>query len=272
MKDFVERFGPWALVTGASSGIGEAFARRLAEIGMNLVLVARRKDRLRKLADELQSRHSISARMVPVDLSREDFLPTIEQATSELQIGLLVNNAGIATSGKFLDNDIGSELAMLHINTGAPLMLAHHFGASMRNHGRGGIIFLSSLVAFAGVPFWSNYAASKAYDLVLAEGLAKELRQDGISVLALCPGTTQTELWPSGAKPLLAMHANAVVEIALRKLGRRTIAVAGGFNSISVVATRVLPRSWNAAIFGWIIGRMLKGATGKAGPREKAGA
>src|SRR5262245_66071672 len=139
MKNFVERFGPWALVTGASSGIGEAFARRLAQIGMNLVLVARREDRLRKLAEELQSQHSVSTRVVPVDLSQDNFLPAIEQATADVSVGLLVNNAGIATTGKFLDNDLGAELALLHVNSRPPLILTHHFGMSMPKPGRGGI-------------------------------------------------------------------------------------------------------------------------------------
>src|SRR5262249_57968131 len=102
MKNFVERFGPWAVVTGASSGIGEAFARRLAEVGMNLVLVARREDRLRKLAEDLHGQYSVSTRVVSVDLSQDDFLPIIEQATADLPVGLLVNNAGIATMGRFL--------------------------------------------------------------------------------------------------------------------------------------------------------------------------
>src|SRR6516165_1434701 len=128
MKNFLERFGPWAVVTGASSGIGEAFAQRLAGIGMNLVLVARREDRLRKLADNLQGAHSVNVRIVPADLSRHDFLPPIEQATADLEVGLLVNNAGIATTGKFLDNDLPEELALLHINNRATLILAHHFG------------------------------------------------------------------------------------------------------------------------------------------------
>jgi short-subunit dehydrogenase len=187
-------------------------------------------------------------------------MPLIERATADLQVGLLVNNAGIATNGKFLDNDLGSELAMLHINNRAPLILAHHFGRSMRQLGRGGIIFLSSSVAFSAVPLWSNYAASKAHDLVLAEGLAKELRQDGISVLALCPGATQTEFWPPGSKPLFPQQPSAVVDLALRKLGRRTTVVAGWINSITAFSTRLLPRSWNASIFGWVIGGMLKGA------------
>jgi short-subunit dehydrogenase len=259
MKNFVQRFGPWALVTGASSGIGEAFARRLAEIGLNLVLIARREDRLRKLADELQRRHSVSTRVVSVDLSQDGFLPTIQKATDDLQIGLLVNNAGIATNGKFLDHDLASELAMLHINNRAPLILAHHFGKLMRKNGRDGMIFLSSSVAFSAVPSWSNYAASKAHDLVFAEGLAKELCQDGISVLALCPGATQTEFWPSGSKPLFPLKPNAVVDVALRKLGRKTTVVAGWLNSLTAFSTRLLPRSWNATIFGWVIGGMIKG-------------
>jgi short-subunit dehydrogenase len=226
---------------------------------VHLVLIARREDRLRKLAEELQSRYSVSTRVVPVDLSRDDFLPIIEQATADLEVGLLVNNAGIATTGKFLDNDLGAELALLHINNRAPLILAHHFGGSMRRRRRGGMIFVSSTVAFAGVPSWSNYAASKAYDLVLAEGLAKELHQDGISVLALCPGPTHTGFWPQGAKPSSLMPPQAVVDVALKKLGRRTTAVAGWLNSIMAFSTRLVPRSWNATIFGWAVGGMLKG-------------
>jgi short-subunit dehydrogenase len=212
------------------------------------------------LAEDLQSQQAVGTRVVPVDLSRDDFLPIIERATKDLQVGLLVNNAGIATAGKFLDNDLGSELALLHINNRAALILAHHFGRSMRKQGRGGMIFVSSTVAFAGVPLWSNYAASKAHDLVFAEGLARELRRDGIAVLALCPGTTQTEFWSSDTKPRFSMQPKAVVDVALRKLGRKTTVVAGWMNSIIAWSTRLLPRSWNAGIFGWVIGGMLKGS------------
>jgi short-subunit dehydrogenase len=259
MSEFVERFGPWALVTGASSGIGEAFARRLAEIGLNLVLVARRADRLRNLADELKGRCPVSTRVVSADLSQRDFLPVVEQATADLQVGLLVNSAGVATTGKFLDNDLAAELALLDINNRAPLILAHHFGRLMQQRGQGGIIFVASTVAFSGVPSWSNYAASKAHDLVFAEGLAKELRKDAISVLALCPGPTRTELWPAGTKPLFPMQPKAVVDIALKKLGRKTTVVAGWKNRLAVFSTRMLPRSWNTAILGWAVGAMLRG-------------
>jgi short-subunit dehydrogenase len=237
--------------------MGEAFARRLAEMGLNLVLVARRDDRLRKLADDLQRQHAVDTRVIAADLSRDDFMPLVEQTTDDLQVGLLINNAGLATTGRFLDNDLDSELALLHVNNRAPLILAHHFGGLMRARGRGGLIFVSSTVAVAGVPSWSNYAASKAHDLVFAEGLAKELRQEGIAVLALCPGPTRTELWPTGARPLFPMQPRAVVEVALKKLGRRTTAVAGWINSVMVFSTRLLPRSWNAALFGWVVAKML---------------
>ena len=207
----------------------------------------------------LLNRYSVSTRVVPVDLSQDNFLSAIERATADVSVGLLVNNAGIATTGKFLDNDLAEELALLHVNNRATLILAHHFGQSMRKRRRGGMICLSSTVAFAGGPGWSNYAASKAYDLVLAEGLAKELHRDGISVLALCPGPTRTDLWPQGAKLSSPMTPQAVVDVALRKLGRRTTVVAGWLNSIMAFATRLTPRSWNAAIFGWAVGGMLKG-------------
>lgn len=260
MSSFVERFGPWAVVTGASSGIGDVFARRLAEKGMSLVLIARRDGRLRQLADELEKQHRIATRVVAADLSHHDFLPVVKQATDDLDVGLLVNNAGIATPGKLLDNDLAAELAQLHLNTRAPLILAHHFGQSMRRRGRGGMIFLASTLAFSAVPSWTNYAATKAYDLSLAEGLAHEVRRDGISVLALCPGATRTELWPSGNAPRMAMDPRAVVDTALNKLGRRTTVVAGWLNSLTVLSTRLLPRSWNTAIFGRVVSGMLEAA------------
>src|SRR4051812_22675020 len=125
MNDFAARFGPWAVVTGASSGIGEAFARQLAAKGVHLVLVARRQDRLKKLADELQDRHSINTRIVPVNLAADDFLSAVATATQDLDIGLLVNNAGVLATGRFLDHELTDELNQLHLNTRAMLILAH---------------------------------------------------------------------------------------------------------------------------------------------------
>ena len=258
MSDFLTRFGPWAVVTGASSGIGEAFARQLAAKGIHLVLVARREDRLQRLAAEVSKAHGIETRIVPVDLAGEDFLPVVEQATSDLEIGLLVNNAGVLSSGRFLDHDLQDELNQLNLNTRAVLILAHNFGRRMRERRRGGVIFLASTVAFAGVPGMSAYAASKAHALHFAEGFAREVRSEGIAVLALCPGPTSTEIWPSGATPTLPMRPDAVAEIALRKLGRRTTVVAGLLNSLITFSTRFAPRWMNSLIFGFVVGGMFK--------------
>ena len=258
MNDFAARFGPWSVVTGASSGIGEAFARQLAAKGIHLVLIARRDDRLRKLADDLQDRHSVNTRIVPVDLAADDFLPVIAEATHDLDIGLLVNNAGVLRAGRFLDHDLHDELNQLNLNTRAVLVLAHHFGRRLRERQRGGVIFLASTLAFAGVPGASGYAASKAHALTFAEGFAREVAGDGIAVLALCPGPTRTEIWPTGATPTLPMRPDAVVEFALRKLGRRTTVVAGLLNRLITFSTRFAPRWMNSLIFGKVVGGMFK--------------
>ena len=147
MSEFKQKYGPWALITGASSGIGMEFARQLAAMGINLVLVARREDKLNTLATELKSSHGIDAKVVMADLSRDDFLPTLRSATAGLEIGLLVNNAGLTTTGAIVDNKLEDELNLLHLNCRAPLILAHEYGKPMRERKRGGIIFLGSVLS-----------------------------------------------------------------------------------------------------------------------------
>ncbi len=254
MRKFAEKYGPWALITGASSGIGAEFAKRLAASGLNVVLVARREDRLRRIATELESEYSVETRVVAVDLSRDDFLGPLRDATADFEVGLLVNSAGFATSGHLLDNDLDAELAMLHVNSRAPLMLTHEFGRQMRDQGRGGIIFVSSTVAYSGAPGWSNYAATKAFDLTLSDGIARELHRDGVSVLAVSPGPTQTEFWQvAGGKPLFALTPQQVVQAALSNLGRRSTTVVGWINKLIVLSTRFAPRWLNAVIFGRVV-------------------
>lgn len=254
MSRFKEKYGPWALVTGASSGIGEQFARQLADRGLNLMLVARREERLRALAEELRARAGIEARVASVDLGTEDFLTEVERATEGLEIGLLVNNAGFAVTGDFLDNDIGAEEQMLQVNCRAPLLLAHAYGRPMRARGRGGMIFLGSAVGFTAVPTWSHYAATKSYDMLVAEGISNELRKAGVDVLALCPGTTRTGFQEeSGTSDLLALEPKDVVRVGLRSLGRRTTVVPGLVNKLNVLSTRLLPRALNRIAFGGVV-------------------
>jgi short-subunit dehydrogenase len=265
MNSFTEKYGPWALVTGASSGMGTEFARRLAENGLNVVLVARREDRLRSLAEELERDYSVKARVVAVDLTRDDLLDSIRDVTADIEIGLLINNAGFATSGNLLDNDLDAEFATLHVNSRAPLVLSHHFGRRMREQGKGGIIFVASTVAYSGAPGWSNYAATKAFELTLSDGIARELRRDGVSVLTVSPGPTQTEFWKvAGGKPLLALTPQQVVRSALSNVGRRSTTVVGWINKLIVLSTRFTPRWLNAIIFGRVV-KLMQGSQSPPG-------
>ena len=161
------------------------FSNQLAGKGLNLILVARQEDRLSTLAVNLKKEHSIETRVVPADLSKEDFLPGIKNTISDLEVGILINNAGCANTGPLVENTLDDELKLLHVNCRASLILSHEFGGQMKERQRGGMIFLASTVAFAAVSSWTNYCASKAYDLMLAEGLAVELKKYGVDVLAL---------------------------------------------------------------------------------------
>lgn len=254
---FAARYGPWALVTGASSGIGRAFARRLAARGLNVVLAARRAARLEALAAELAATCGVLACPVPVDLCRDDFLDVIRAATDGLDIGLLVNSAGYSLTGPFLDADPDEMLRLFNVNGRAPLLLTRAFGPAMRARRRGGIVMVSSVVAFVGTPQWSLYAATKAFDLLLGEGLAAELRADGVDVLTLAPGTTRTEfLDAAGLSDRLSLSAERVVDDALGQLGRSDIVVPGWFYRGGTLAMRLLPRSVNRAVFGRFLAAM----------------
>ncbi len=261
---FARKYGPWALVTGASSGIGAEFARQLAARGLSLVLAARRRERLDALAQSLARAHDVEVRVVAIDLARRDFLPEIERAVTDVEVGLLVNNAGFGDKGRFLDSDIDRQLEMLDVNCRASLVLAHAFGRKMAARRRGGIIFTSSTAAFQGTPFTSHYAATKGWGLQLAEGLAVELRTEGIDVLALCPGPTDTE----GPKrtgvdptkvPVKMMATRPVVAAALEGLGKKPVVIPGAVNRLAYAAVRLSPRRFAAETAGRLIQRSTGG-------------
>ena len=187
-RKLAERYGPWAVVTGASDGIGRDFARRLAEAGVQLVLVARRPEVLDALATELAGKHGVRTRVLPLDLARPESAQALASATADLDVGLLVAAAGFGTSGPFLDSDLARELEMLQVNCASVTALCHHFGRRFAQRRRGGIVLMSSLLAFQGVPGSADYAATKAYVQTLAEALHVELAPLGVDVLACAPG------------------------------------------------------------------------------------
>src|SRR4051812_1325468 len=146
-KSFCERYGAWAVVTGASSGIGEEFARQLAKRGLSVVLCARRKDRLDVLAADLRKAHGIEARTLELDVGKPDFIATLNEAIAGLDVGLVVSNAGFGEKGPFLDSSLARDLQMLDVNCRASLLIAHEFGKKLAARGRGGLIFTSSTAA-----------------------------------------------------------------------------------------------------------------------------
>src|SRR5215475_9891492 len=230
---FIERYGPWALVTGASAGIGAEFARQLSQMGLNLVLVARRRQRLEDLACDLESKNKVQVRIAGADLARPDFLPAIRSVTNSIEVGLLVNNAGFGLAGHFLEHELEEELNLLNVNCRAPLILTHEFGRQMAQRRKGGIIFVSSVSAYVATPFEASYAASKVYELFLAESLEYELKQSGVDMLALCPGSTQTAFHEiAGSRAVAPMTVQPVVELAIQKLGKKPVAIPGWHNRL----------------------------------------
>jgi len=187
--------GKWALVTGASAGIGTALARELAAGGTNLILTARRQDRLEALAAQLAAAHKISTEIVVADLRQPDAPPSIFAFTQQkkINVDLLINNAGYGGYGEFFRSDLQWQLGMVQVNCGAVVHLTHLYLPEMVERRAGGILIVASTAAFQPVPYISTYAATKAFDLLFAEGLAEEMKPYGVRVCALCPGSTESE-------------------------------------------------------------------------------
>ncbi len=192
-QDFIDRYGSVALVTGASSGIGWAFAEELAARGFNLAVAARRTERLDELAEKLAAAYGTKTTVIAADLSDPAAPAALLDATAELDIGLLVSNAGFNLKGRFEDKDPAAMAKMLTVNCHAPMQLAHGVIPRLKARGKGGIVFTSSVEGLIGCPYSTAYAASKALVISLGEGLWGELQGEGIDVLTLCPGATESE-------------------------------------------------------------------------------
>ena len=193
MSAFLERYGPVALITGASSGIGWAFAEELAERGFDLVLAARRTDRLEELAAKLEAAHGTKSQLLESDLSKADAPAKLIVTTEGKDIGLIISNAGFNIRGYFETTDAAEMAEMLTVNCHAPMQLAHGFLPRLKARGKGGLIFTSSVEGFIGCPFSTAYSATKALVIGLGEGLFGELAGSGVDVLTLCPGATESE-------------------------------------------------------------------------------
>jgi short-subunit dehydrogenase len=186
------QFGPWALVTGASSGIGKEFARQIAAAGINLVLVARREALLQEVGRSIAADFKVDYRALAMDLSQEDFIERLTRDTNDLDIGLVVSNAGTPNPGEFLKFDRQLLQATLRLNTMAHLDITHHFGAKLAERRRGGLILIGSMGAEIGVPFLANDGGAKAYIHSLGEALLYEFKSRGVYVAVVPPPLTNT--------------------------------------------------------------------------------
>jgi short-subunit dehydrogenase len=193
IERFISSYGPIALVTGASSGIGRAFAEILASKKLDLVLVARRVDRLQEVATRLTQRHGVAVTLLTTDLAQPQAAGEVLEATASLDIGLVVSNAGFGARGDHASLDPATLADMLMVNCQAPMLLSHGFIPRLRARKKGGFIFTSSVEALIGMPNSAAYAATKGFVNQLGEGLWAELGPDGIDVLTICPGATDTE-------------------------------------------------------------------------------
>jgi short-subunit dehydrogenase len=238
------------LITGASSGIGAAFARKLAAQGRNVLLVARSEDKLATLCNELGRLNSVRAQYVAMDLSElESPARLFDEAIKRgLTIDLLINNAGFGAFGDFSKIDLARQLNMLDLNIKALVDLTYRFLAPMRERKQGAIINVASTAAFQPVPYFATYAATKAFVLSFSEALWEENRSLGVTVMALCPGVTDTNFFEAahGKKPpaRTTQTAEEVVDTALAGLaGRKSNIVSGWTNFMMVEAERLAPRS-----------------------------
>jgi uncharacterized protein len=258
----LQRYGSWALVTGASSGIGHAMARRIAADGVNLVVAARRIDRLEALAAELRAAHGIEVRTVQVDLSADDGVDLLDKAVADVDLGLVVANAGSAHPGAFLRASIDDQLDVLRLNVATPLEMAHRLGGRLVEQGRGALILTGSTSAYAGTAMLANYAATKSFVGVLAEGLNREWSGSGVDVLVVHPGPTRTELVDMdgvdfGRVPVAWMDPEQVADAAVRGLGRRAVVIPGVVNRLQTfVFTRLLSRRAASAVWSTLMGRV----------------
>lgn len=239
---FADRYGPWAIVTGASDGIGRACAHELAAAGLNLVLVARRQNTLDALAAEFARDHGIEARPLALDLGQPGAVVRLVHETRPLDVGLLITSAGYGTSGPLLKTKLADELDMLQVNATSVLELVHRLGPRLIARDRSGVVLLGSLVGFQGVPRAANYAATKAYVQSLAEALHHEWKPLGVDVLASAPGPVNSGFAARADMDLgQALTPATVARETLRALGRRSV-VRPGFLSKFLEAALTLPR------------------------------
>lgn len=252
-----KKFGEWALVTGASAGIGREFARQLAAGGLHVALVARREDRLRDLAHELHDTHGVEALPIAMDLGTDDCANRVREALGGTEVDVLVNNAGFGDAGSFWTRDPARITQMVKLNCLAPALLTREFLPGMVERDRGAVITVSSVLGLFACPYEGLYGATKAFDLSLGESLHHELGGTKVAAVTICPSITETEfLIAEGVDPDKARRmyrradsAERIARITLKALGRKATVGPRDFH-LTNWAQRIVPRQLLPKVVG----------------------
>jgi short-subunit dehydrogenase len=256
---FVQKYGPWALVTGASEGIGRAFAVELARRGVHVILVARRQLQLEQLATSLTQAHGVQCQVLAANLSHAEGVQQVLRSSADSDVGLVVCAAGFGTSGPFLQNDLPTELDMLQVNCGALAALSWGLGQRLVQRGRGGLVLLSSVVAFQGVPRSAHYAASKAYVQTLSEGLREEWSGHGVQVLSVAPGPVHSGFAARSQMTMAqAEDPQVVARASLDALGRTGTVRPGFLAKLLGYSLALTPRWGRVKIMGKVMAGMAR--------------
>jgi short-subunit dehydrogenase len=259
------RYGPTALITGASDGIGRAFAVELAQQGFDLILVARRAEVLQGIANEMMARFGTQTRVLALDLSDPSAVGNLLTATETEEIGLVVAAAGFGSIGPFLDRDRAAEINMVDLNCRSVVELTHAFGQRLQRRGRGGIVLFGSLVGFSGAPLSATYAATKGFVQSFAEGIAPEMRAFGVDVLSVAPGPVGTGFAArAGMQMGKAETPETIARGSLAALGRRTTVRPGFLAKILGWSLATLPRRGRVRVLGLIMKGMMGKTAGHA--------
>jgi short-subunit dehydrogenase len=251
------KYGEWAVVTGASSGIGLELAKLLASAGFNLLVNGRNQEKLDQMKMEFESRHPIQVKTIATDVALGGSVKKIAASIQDLKVGLLVVSAGFGTSGLFINGEIEEEKNMLKVNCEALLDITFHFSRLFAKQKRGGIILLSSMVAFQGVPYSAHYAATKAYVQSLGEALAIELEPYCVDVLAAAPGPVRSGFADrANMKMSMSLNPNEVGVPILKALGRKHTVLPGILTKFLVYSLLIVPRWAKVRIMQKVMGGM----------------
>ena len=260
---FSDRYGSWGIVAGSSAGLGAEYAEQLAALGLNLVLVARRMELLKSLAARLTSQYGIRTKCLELDLSTVDAAEQIVQQTMDLDVGLLVYNAAYSAVGPFLEHSMEAHMREVHTNVHSPLKLLYLLSQRLMERGHGGILLMASLSAYQGSAYISTYAATKAFNIVLAEGLWEEWRTRGVDVLVCVSGAIGTpnmvasQPKKTGGLGDMTMEPAQVVREALDALGKQPYVIPGRMNRLASFAMRhLLPRKFAIKVMGNTLRKM----------------